>query len=205
MKLYADPLAPNPRRVLWLMAEKGIEDIELVNTPTLGAELRDPAYVAKTGLPQVPALELDDGQVLTESLAICRYLEALYPQPNLFGLDPREAAVIEMWTRRAELMLANPMMMMVRHGHPALAPLGPQHADVSARGAEQVRAALPLFEALLAESAFIGAGRISIADIVAASSFGFARMIRYELAEDLPNLRRWWAALRDRPGAKRGR
>jgi len=71
----------------------------------------------------VPALELDDGTTISESVAICRYLEALYPEPNLFGRDAREQAVVEMWTRRCEFYLANPIMLNVRHTHPALAAL----------------------------------------------------------------------------------
>ena len=72
---------------------------------------RTPDYLARTGLPNVPALEMDDGTTITESVAICRYLESVYPEPNLFGADPREVAVIEMWARRAEMLVATPLML----------------------------------------------------------------------------------------------
>ena len=121
MKLYDTHRAPNPRRVRWFMAEKGISDIEIAPVDLYKGEHRTPAYLAKAGIANVPALELDDGTVITESLAICRYLESLYPEPNMFGADARETAVIEMWTRRAEMLVATQLMMAVRHAHQALA------------------------------------------------------------------------------------
>ena len=123
MKLYDTPLAPNPRRVRWFMAEKGIENVEVIEVDILTGAHKSPEYRARVGVPHVPALELDDGTTVSESVAICRYLEALYPEPNLFGHDAREQAIIEMWTRRCEFYLANPLMLSVRHSHPALAAL----------------------------------------------------------------------------------
>lgn len=205
MKLYSDPYAPNPRRVLWLMAEKGIADIEVVRLDTMTGDHRAPDYIAKAGVPMLPALELDDGTVICELLAICRYLESLYPEPNLLGRDPRETATIEMWTRRAELLLATPLMLKVRNSLPALAAMGPQSSEVAEANSAAVDKYLPVFERRLGESRFLGAERITMADIVAAASVGFARLIKYEFPEDHPNLRRWWDALRDRPGAKSGR
>ena len=85
MKLYTSHRAPNPRRVRWVMAEKGIEDVELVEVDIMVGEHKTPEYRTRVGVPHVPALELDDGTTVSESVAICRYLEALYPEPNLFG------------------------------------------------------------------------------------------------------------------------
>ncbi|MGK2256299.1 MAG: glutathione S-transferase, partial [Brevundimonas sp.] len=96
MKLYTSHRAPNPRRVRWVMAEKGIDDVELVDVDILTGEHKKAEYRAKVGVPHVPALELDDGETISESVAIGRYLEALYPEPNLFGRDAREQAVVEM-------------------------------------------------------------------------------------------------------------
>ena len=102
MKLYDTPLAPNPRRVRWFMAEKGIEDIEIVPLNLIQGDHKTPDYLERAGLPNVPALEMDDGTTITESVAICRYLESRYPEPNLFGRTPEETAVIEM-ARRFDL------------------------------------------------------------------------------------------------------
>ena len=126
------PARAEPAPVRRFLAEKGVTDIDIVNLDLLKGEHRSDDYLAKAGIALAPALELDDGTVITESVAICRYLESLYPEPNLFGRDAKETAVIEMWTRRAEMLLANPLMMAVRHTHPALAVLETQVPEVAA-------------------------------------------------------------------------
>lgn len=204
MKLYDSYRAPNPRRVRWLMAEKGIEDIEIVNVDIFQGEHRKAEYRGKVGLAHVPALELDDGTVISESVAICRYLESRYPEPNMFGRTPEETAVIEMWTRRVELYLANPLMMVVRLSHPALAALEgqkPEIADYNLATAEKFMKAL---DRQLKGRDFIAADRITIADVVAASSFDFMRLVKYRPPEALVELARWLEAMRARPAAKAG-
>jgi len=204
MKLYDSRRAPNPRRVRWFMAEKGIESIEVVDVDLFKGEHRSEAYLAKAGLPNVPALEMDDGTTITESLAICRYLESLHPEPNLFGLDPRETAIIEMWTRRAEMMVATPLMMAVRHSHPALAALETQVPELAESNRQTGARSLKLFDRRLADSEYIAADRITVADIVAAISIDFARMARFRPPEELTHVRRWYDAMMARPAAKAG-
>jgi len=205
MKLYTSHRAPNPRRVRWVMAEKGIEGVEIVEIDLLTGEHRTPEYRARVGVPHVPALELDDGTTISESVAICRYLEAMHPEPNLFGRDPREQAVIEMWTRRCEFYLANPIMLNVRHSHPALAALEatqlPQVAEYNRLSAEKFMRTL---DRRLAEHAFIAEDRFTMADMVAVVGLDFARRIRYRPPEELTRLARWMEACRARPGAKAG-
>ena len=205
MKLYTSHRAPNPRRVRWVMAEKGIEDVDLVEIDILTGEHKTPEYRARVGVPHVPALELDDGTVLSESVAIGRYLEALYPEPNLFGRDAREQAIIEMWTRRCEFYLANPIMLSVRHSHPALAALEavqmPQLADYNRAAAEKFMRTL---DRRLADHEFLAADRFTIADIVAVVGLDFARLIKYRPPEELTHLARWLEACRARPAAKAG-
>ncbi|MDP2764720.1 MAG: glutathione S-transferase [Brevundimonas sp.] len=205
MKLYTSHRAPNPRRVRWVMAEKGIEDVDLVEVDIMVGEHKTPEYRTRVGVPHVPALELDDGTTVSESVAICRYLEALYPEPNLFGRDAREQAVIEMWTRRCEFYLANPIMLTVRHSHPALAALEasqmPQLADYNRVAAEKFMKTL---DRRLAEHEFLAADRFTIADIVAVVGLDFARLIKYRPPEELTHLARWLEAGRARPAAKAG-
>ena len=205
MKLYTSHRAPNPRRVRWVMAEKGIEDVELVEVDIMVGEHKTPEYRTRVGVPHVPALELDDGTTVSESVAICRYLEALHPEPNLFGCDAREQAVIEMWTRRCEFYLANPIMLSVRHSHPALAALEaaqmPQLADYNRVAAEKFMKTL---DRRLAEHEFLAADRFTIADIVAVVGLDFARLIKYRPPEELTHLARWLEAGRARPAAKAG-
>ena len=205
MKLYTSHRAPNPRRVRWVMAEKGIEDVELVEVDIMVGEHKTPEYRTRVGVPHVPALELDDGTTVSESVAICRYLEALHPEPNLFGRDAREQAVIEMWTRRCEFYLANPIMLSVRHSHPALAALEaaqmPQLADYNRVAAEKFMKTL---DRRLADHEFLAADRFTIADIVAVVGLDFARLIKYRPPEELTHLARWLEAGRARPAAKAG-
>jgi glutathione S-transferase len=204
MKLYDSARAPNPRRVRWLMAEKGIDDIEIENVDLLGGAHRTPQYLARVGIANVPALTLDDGTTITESIAICRYLEALYPEPNLFGRNPEEIAVIEMWTRRAEMMAATPLMMAVRHTHPALAALETQVPEVAATNQQSAERALKFFDRRLGESEWLGADRVTMADGVLFIGLEFARMIRFKPAEELTHLNRWHAAMKARPSAAAG-
>ena len=204
MKLYDTPLAPNPRRVRWVMAEKGVGDIEVVTLNLMKGDQRQPDYVAKTGLPLAPVLELDDGTCIGESVAICRYLESRYPEPNLFGRDPKETAVIEMWMRRAELMVAHPLMIGVRHTHPAMAALEQQDPAVGARNIEGGLRALKVLDRQLAEHEWLAAERITIADIVGFIGLDFGRMIKLKPPEDLTHLVRWHAAMSARPAARAG-
>ena len=119
MKLYDGGRAPNPRRVKVFLAEKGItvptEQVDLGKLAHKAA-----AYTAINPLQRVPALELDDGTVICESIAICRYFEQLHPQPALFGTGAKEMAVVEMWERRIEFHLLGPISHVFRNSHPAM-------------------------------------------------------------------------------------
>ena len=202
--LYSRGRAPNPRRVRWVMAEKGVTDIEVVEVDIFAGEHRTPDYLGRFGLPTIPALDLGDGAALTESLAICRYLESLYPEPNLFGRDPREEAAIEMWTRRAEMMVAMPLMLSVRHSHPALAALETQEPVFARRHQQDAERALSFFDRRLSDAPFVAGERFTIADIVAFIGIDFARMIKFQPGEELADLRRWMDNVRARPAAAAG-
>jgi glutathione S-transferase len=204
MKLYDSRLAPNPRRVRWLMAEKGIDDIEIVETDLLAGAHKTPDFLKTVGFANVPALTLDDGTTITESLAICRYLEALHPEPNLFGRDAREAAVIEMWTRRAEMLAATPLMLAVRHGHPALAALETQVATIGEHNRATAEKSLAFFDERLNHTKFIGADRVTMADGVLFVAMEFARLIRFRIPEALEHLTAWQSAMRERASASAG-
>jgi len=204
MKLYDSRRAPNPRRVRWFMAEKGIEDVEIVDIDIFGGQHKTSDYLAKAGLPNVPALEIDEVTTITESVAICRYLESVYPEPNLFGRDPLEIAVIEMWTRRAEMLLSTPLMMAVRHAHPAMATIETQVPEIAETNRKAAERALKVFDRRLGESEFIAADRVTIADILAVTGIDFARMVRFRPDAELVNVGRWLKAMMARPAAKAG-
>lgn len=202
MRLFDTAQAPNPRRVRWLIAEKGVDDLEIVQLNLMQAQHKQPDYLARTTLPNVPALEMDDGTTITESIAICRYLENRYPEPNLFGRTPEETAVVEMWLRRAEMLVANPFMMAVRHTHPALAALEAPNPPVGEYNREVGLKGLRVLDRRLGESEWLAADRLTIADIVAFIGIDFTRMIKLPIPEDLANLHRWAGAMRARPAAK---
>ena len=130
MKLYTSPRAPNPRRVMMFMAEKAITDIALVTVDINAQAHKADAFRAINPLTTVPVLELDDGRVLSESRAVCTWLEGQFPDVNLMGVDAEERAFIEMADRRAEWYLLMPIAQVIRHTHPGLAPLEqPQFPD----------------------------------------------------------------------------
>jgi len=204
MKLYDTPLAPNPRRVRWFMAEKAITDIEVVTLNLMEGQHKTPEYLAKAGLANVPMLELDDGTCVTESIAICRYLESLYPEPNLFGRTPMETAIIEMWMRRAEMLVATPLMIGVRHTHPAMGALEQQVPAIGEHNITGATRALKVLDRRLGESEWLGAERLTIADIVAFVGLDFGRMIKFRPPEEMAHVARWAEAMRARPAAKAG-
>lgn len=186
------------------MAEKGIDDIEIVRLSIIGGDHKTPEYRSKAGLPHMPALEIDDETTITESVAICRYLESVYPEPNMFGRDPKEAAMIEMWQRRTEMLIVTPIAMGVRHTNPRWAALEAQVPEVGAHNLEGARRGLKMLDRRLAESEFIAAERVTIADIVTAVGVDFGRMVRFKPGEDLVHVNRWLAAMLARPGAQAG-
>lgn len=203
MKLYVAQYAPNPRRVAMFLAEKGITHIETVQLDLPKGEHRGGEFRAKSPLAQVPTLELDDGRTLTESRAICTYLEALYPEVNLLGADAFERASIEMWDRRAELMFAMPLMLWVRHGSPMLAPVEKnQNAEVAVYYQVQAMRMAKWLDGELSGRPWIAGERFTNADITAACGVDFAKMMRWRPGEDLPNLKRWREAIAERPAGK---
>jgi glutathione S-transferase len=204
MKVYDTPLAPNPRRVRWFMAEKAIDDVEVITLNLMEGQHKTPDYLAKAGLANVPMLEMDDGTCITESIAICRYLESRYPEPNLFGRTPEETAVIEMWMRRAEMMVATPLMIGVRHTHPAMGALEQQTPVVGEHSLQGAVRALKVLDRRLGESEWLAADRLTIADIVAFTGVDFGRMIKFRPPEELTHVCRWAEAMRTRPAAKAG-
>lgn len=202
MRLFIAEHAPNPRRVLWLMAEKGLE-IETASLNLIALEHREHEIIRQSGAAGLPVLELDDGMLLSESLAICRYLEVLQPEPNLLGRDPREIAEIEMWTRRVELHMANPLMMAVRLLHPEVSKLeGGPNETVGTWFRDLGAAFLPQLEARLQDRDYIAADRFTMADIVAACALDFVRLIRFAPDKGLEHVARWRAALKARPSSR---
>jgi len=200
MKLYTTPTAPNPERVMCVLREKAITGVEIVNVDLFKGEHRTKEYRQTSPFAQVPALELDDGRVLTESKAICLYLEGLHPEPNLFGKTPEETAFIEMWDRRVEFMWLMPLAMWLRHGHPGFAVLEKQIAENAPRGEKGFRRFAKVLDQELSSRDFIAGDRFTIADITAFVSIGFARVAKWKPSiEETPNLLAWRDRMLARP------
>lgn len=201
VRLFDQPRAPNPRRVNIFLAEKGIE-IPRVDINLIGGEHKQAAYLDRTGVPQVPALELDDGTVLVESVAICRYLEALRPEPNMMGRDAMEQVTIEMWQRLVEFRLFATVAACFRHTNPHLAVLEDQCADWGEVNRGRLHARLGELDRRLDGRDWIAADRPTIADITALVAVDFLRVIKYVLPEEYANLWAWHARMQARPSAK---
>ena len=204
MQLFSAHRAPNPRRVLMFIAEKGLTGIEVCNVDLNAGAHRTPEFLSKSPLAKVPALELDDGRVLTETRAICTYLEGLYPEPNLMGMDATERAFIEMADRRVEMTLLLQIANAIRHTHPGLAALEqPQFADFGRSQGEKLPATATVFDRLLQEQEWMAGGRFSIADITAFCALEFARgLLKFTPARNgLPTLQAWRDKVAERPSA----
>jgi len=202
MKLYDSVHAPNPRRVRIFLAEKGIEVPTVQVDIGKAAENQRPEYLAKNPLGGVPILELDDGTVLAESVAICRYFEEMQPEPALMGTDARDRAIVEMWNRRMEFEIALSVMQTFRNTHDFFKgriPQVPEYGEVSKAWAMK---RFEWLDAELASREFIAGDRYTIADITAYIGVDFGRVTDIRIQPEQKNLQRWYDAVASRPSAK---
>ena len=204
MKLYIAPRAPNPRRVQMFMHEKGMPPIEQIAVDINAGEHRGEAFRSKNPVSRVPTLELDDGSFLSETRAICSYLEGLYPEPNLMGDGFDERAFIEMHDRRGEghwlLAIAN----AIRHTPPRLAPLQqPQFPDFGQSQARKVRDSARWLEEALQQQPWIAGERFTIADITAFCAHEFARgLLKFQAGQEgFHALQAWRERMMERESA----
>ena len=199
MKLYSNPVAPSPRKVLIFIAEKGIENIEVENLDIGKMEHKTPEYKKIAPNSRIPALVLDDGQVILETTAICRYLECLYPEPNMFGENPIEIAQIEMWYSRVSFELMLPLMHGFRHTHPHMSALENQNNEFGLAQRELALKSLGYYEEVIKEKDFIACDRFSYADIQTVSSLQFlVRLNKIDL-NDFKDLSNYVNKIAERP------
>lgn len=202
MKLYDGGRAPNPRRVRIFFAEKGVPLPELVPIDIARREHRTPEFTRINPSQRLPVLVLDDGTALAETMAICRFIEGLHPKPALFGSEPKEAALIEMWNRRVELGLFTAVSAVFRHSHPAMAELEDQVPEWAEANREMIDDHLMLLELQLGASRFVCGDQLTVADITAGVAIDFMKPSRIPLPEDCVNIRRWHGELSARPSWK---
>jgi glutathione S-transferase len=201
LKLYDSPFAPNPRRVRIFLAEKGVSP-PVVSVDLGKLEQRSAAFSAVNPLQRTPALELDSGEILTESVAICRYFEELHPEPPLFGRDALERARVEMWQRRVELEFFAAVAFAFRHSHPAMKEMEqPQIAAWAQANKPRAQKFARFLDAELAHRPFIAGDGFTIADITALVAADFAKAARIVFPEELRHFARWRARVASRPSA----
>ncbi len=201
MKLFDGGRAPNPRRVRVFLAEKGIE-VPLVPVDMGALEHKAEAVASRNPLRRLPVLELDDGTVLTESVAICRYFEELHPQPALFGEGALGKAMVEMWQRRMELNLMLPVAFAFRHIHPAMKEWEvPQIPEWGEANKSKALDFVDILDRELAAREFAAGDAYSIADITGMIAIDFMKPARIAVPEGCGNVLRWYRQVSTRPSA----
>ena len=207
MKLYDFKMAPNPRRVRIFLAEKGVSyeeaGIEVVNVDMSKGETFTKEFREISPYGGLPVLELDDGERISESMAISRYFEELYPENSLMGTDAKSKALIEMWNRRMELGLYNSIALSFRHGNPMWKAVTTQVAEFSEVSAVDADKQIHKLNKRLAESEYVAGDTFSVADITALCAIDFAKVIKRRIDEEKhPHLARWHKLVSDRASAK---
>ena len=189
MILYSSKLAPSPLKVLIFLKEKGILDqIKIIDLDLGKLEHKSPEYKAIAPNSKVPALKLDDDTIILETTAICRYLESLYPEPNLFGENPIEIASIEMWYSRLTYELVVPLMHGFRHTHPHMSQMENQNQEYGIAQRELAVKSLDVYNDIIASREYIAGERFTYADIQMVTSLQFlVRLNRLDL-KDYNNL-----------------
>ena len=188
MKLYSSQVAPSPRKVLIFIAEKGITDIEVKNLDIGKLEHKTPEYKKIAPNSRIPALVLDNGEVILETTAICRYLECFHPEPNLFGDNADEIAQIEMWYSRISFELMMPLMHGFRHTHPHMSQMENQNQEYGLAQRELAVKSLDVYDKIIASREYIAGERFTYADIQMVTSLQFlVRLNRLDI-NDYENL-----------------
>ena len=188
MKIYSSPVAPSPRKVIIFIAEKGIENIQVKNLDLGKLEHKTSEYKKIAPNSRVPALELDSGEIILETTAICRYLECIYPEPNMFGSSPMEIAQIEMWYSRVSFELMMPLMHGFRHTHPHMSQLENQNNEFGIAQRELAIKSLRHYDEVIANKDYISCNKFTYADIQMVTSLQFLVRLNKIDISDYPNL-----------------
>ncbi|MCZ6804794.1 MAG: glutathione S-transferase [Proteobacteria bacterium] len=206
MKLYNWDPAPNPRRALIFINEKGIDiPIEQVGTPDMALSSE---YLAQTSHGLVPLLELDDGTQIGEAMAICRYLEEVFPDPPLMGIDAVDKGIVEMWERKADMEGMHAASEVFRNAHPKFADRGlpgqcqdpiPQIPELVERGKARVQRFFNKIDQQLADNPFLAGPCFTVADITAFCTIDFCKWSEINIPDDCKNVSRWYDEVASRP------
>ncbi|MDQ0316989.1 glutathione S-transferase family protein [Amorphus orientalis] len=199
MKLYDAPRAANPRRVRIFLAEKDVV-IDTEPVDIMSKQHLEEPFARLNPLRRLPVLVLDDGTVITESIAICRYFEEVHPDPPLFGRDPKEKALVEMWQRRVEFGLLFPSQFAFRHTHPAMRELEvPQIPEWGEANKPKIMSFLGFLDREMSADGYVVGDAFSIADITALVAIDSLKLSKIRIPEDLTRLKSWYDRVSSRP------
>lgn len=208
MKIYEFRRAPNPRRVQMFLVEKNI-DIEYIQVNVRNGENRESEYLAINPKSGVPALQLDNGNVISESMAICRYFDAVKPEPFIFGNTPEERGLVEMWNRKIEIEGMNPVGECLRNSSEAFKDravpdprVTKQIPELAVRGSMLGNRFLDDIDKKLSESEYVAGKNFSMADINLYVFLDFASWVKVIPNDDHKNLLKWKESVSKRESAK---
>ena len=191
----------HPRRVRIFMAEKGIS-IERREVDAAGGANARPDFLQLNPLGKLPVLELDDGSVIAESLAICRYLEVLHPNPPLMGRTPQETAHIEMWTLRIDHELSQPIALAFVHSSDFYRGRVEQVPEVATWSRACALQTMAWLDGELAERSHIAGDDYTLADIIAQCAFVLGKAVGLRISPEMTHLSRWFMQVSARPTAR---
>ena len=191
----------HPRRVRIFLAEKGLS-IERREVAAASGANSQPEFLRLNPLGKLPVLELDDGSAIAESLAICRYLETMSPDPPLMGRTPREAAHIEMWTQRMDNELSRPIAETFRHGSDFYRGRIEQVPEVATWSSGRAVQTMRWLDGELAGRRYIAGDEYSMADIVAQCACVLGKFTGLRIPPELTHLSRWFSEVTARPSAR---
>lgn len=191
----------HPRRVRIFMAEKGLS-IERREVDVAAGANAKPDFLRLNPLGKLPVLELDDGSTIAESLAICRYLEALNPEPSLMGLKPQTAAHIEMWTLRMDHELSQPIALAFVHSSDFYRGRVEQVPEVSSWARNRAHQTMSWLDGELAGRSHIAGDEYTLADIVAQCACVLGKAVGLRIPSEMAHLSRWFTQVSARPTAR---
>jgi len=191
----------HPRRVRIFLAEKGVS-IERREVDAASGANATPEFMRLNPLGKLPVLELDDGSVIAESLAICRYLEALHPNPPLMGRTPRESAHVEMWTLRIDHALSQMIALTFVHSSEFYRGRVEQIPEVATWARDRALTTMAWLDVELAGRRHIAGEDYSMADIVAQCAFVLGKAVGLRIPPEMSELSRWFAEVTARPTAR---
>ncbi len=207
MKLYDMKDAPNPRRVRVFLAEKGIK-LDTVQIDIMGGENLQEDYLAVNPRGVLPTLQLDNGSIIDEAAAICRYFEDTHPAPPLFGDTPQSKAAVESWIRQIETDAFTPAADVLRNTNPVFENRSvpgtsdtPQVPALAERGVQRIQGFYARLDQHLATSSYVAHNCFTAADITAMCAIDFAEFVGVEVPAELVRLAEWRTRVSARPSA----